>query len=331
MNMQDILKAPCPDCGASNSISLMSRPETVRVRGLNIEVNATAYVCSNCECEFHGPGASDSIELAHQRFRQIKGLMQPAQMKAWRIGLDLKQSELALLLGWSTATVSRYENGALQDDAHDRSMRAAMTPQGLLALAMVATELPEAVRNKLKTFAKHQTAAADQLDKVVSNRLREMGSPHLQWSKLCETVLFFCEGHGVWRPTLNKLLFYCDFLYAKHFNQTVTGLSYVGSKHGPVPNKYELIFATLQDVGVLQNVETTNGAYIAYQHRSVRKPDLSCFSEAELKVLREVRRKFGTMPAEKLEKLSYDEDASRCTPSGKRVALSRAKSLSISI
>lgn len=331
MNMQDIIKAPCPDCGASNSISLLSRLETVKVRGLSLEVNASAYACSQCGCEFQGPGASDPIELAHQRFRQVKGLLQPAQMKAWRVGLDLKQSELALLLGWSTATVSRYENGALQDDAHDRAMRAAMTPQGLLALASVANELPDAVRAKLKTFARHQAAAADQLDKVVSNRLREMGSPHLEWSKLCETVLFFCEGHGVWRPTLNKLLFYCDFLYAKHFNQTVTGLSYVGSKHGPVPNKYELIFATLQDVGVLQNVETTSGAYIAYQHRAVRKPDLSCFAEAELKVLFEVKRKFGTMPAEKLEKLSHEEDASRRTQSGRRVPLSRAKSLSISL
>jgi putative zinc finger/helix-turn-helix YgiT family protein len=331
MKQDDILNDPCPNCGAVHAISLLSRAETVKVRGQSISVNASAYVCSACGADFDAPGATDALEVAYRRFREQKGLLQPEQMKAWRQSLGLKQSELALLLGWSTATVSRYENGALQDDAHDRAMRAAMTPQGLSALVNIATDLPEDAQKKLKSFVKHQAAAAEQLEKVVATRLVEVMSRHLRWEKLCEAVLFYCSGTGMWRQKLNKMLFYSDFLHAKHFNRTVTGLSYVRSAHGPVPHQYELIYATLQESGVLQIIETTNGEYIAYRHHALRKPDVSCFSDTELEVLLKVRRSFERVDAEKLQLMSRSEEASRRTAPGERVRLSLAKSLSLSL
>lgn len=330
MNQENILNDPCPNCGAEHSIGLRSRSEVVKVRGTDVSVSASAYRCSNCECEFDAPGATDALELAYKRYREIKGLLQPEQMKAWRQGLGLKQSELAQLLGWSTATVSRYENGALQDDAHDRAMRAAMTAQGLSALVEVASDLPPGAKAKLQSFARHQAAAAEQLEKVVAERLKEV-TKFVDWEKLCEAILYFCSGQGVWRTKLEKMLFYCDFLHAKHFNQTVTGLAYVRLQHGPVPDKYQLILDTLQESGVMQVLEVPSGVYVAYKHRALRSANLSCFSARELQVLAKVRSTLERKNAEDLQQMSRSEKASTMTKPGEAVQLSLAKSLSMSL
>jgi len=37
----------------------------------------------------------------------------------------ITQEELGVLLGWGGATLSRYENGALQDEVHEKMLRMA--------------------------------------------------------------------------------------------------------------------------------------------------------------------------------------------------------------
>jgi transcriptional regulator with XRE-family HTH domain len=61
-------------------------------------------------------------------------MVQPEDIIQIRKAYDLTQKELASLLGWGEVTLSRYENGALQDLAHDKMLHLAKQPENLLAL-----------------------------------------------------------------------------------------------------------------------------------------------------------------------------------------------------
>ncbi len=331
MNYDQILSDPCPNCGKVGFVHLVRRQEAVAVRGQDFTVEAECFHCKACDTEFEAADGPDTLDLAYRAYREANGLVQPEQLKSWRQALGLKQSELATLLGWSTATVSRYENGALQDDAHDRAMKAAMTSSGLAVLVAAASGLPTEVRERLTAKVDRDLGSAQQLTSVVSHRISHAARVQVVWSKVCETVLFFAQGKGVSRTKLNKLLFYADFLHAKHFDTPITGLTYVRLPHGPVPDDYELLFSALHAEGVLDIAETLVGEYVSYMHTARRSPDIGVFTTTELQALVRVQAEFERTTAKDISERSHLEDAWSMTPAGQPVELSHSKALSLSL
>jgi len=55
----------------------------------------------------------------------------------------LTQGEMSRLLGWGGATVSRYENGALQDKTHDNQLKLLRDPRNM---RVIISENPDALR-----------------------------------------------------------------------------------------------------------------------------------------------------------------------------------------
>lgn len=331
MNHEEILNDPCPNCGKTGDLHLLHREESVKVRGQSVTVNAEFFHCAACESDFETADGPDTLDAAYRKHRDANGLIQPERLEEWRRSLGLRQAELATLLGWSTATVSRYENGALQDDAHDRAMRAAMTPDGLAALIGSANKLSEETVARLWAHAYRLLGSANQLSAVVVSRLSRAASRSVDWTKVSETVVFFCQGKGVSRTKLNKLLFYADFLHMKHFGSHVTGLPYVRLPHGPVPDQYELVFAALHAEGLIDITEAERGENVAYMHCARRSPDISVFTTTELQALMRVRAEFENTSPKDISQRSHDEDAWKKTPASHQVSLAYAKTLSLSL
>lgn len=50
-------------------------------------------------------------------------------------------------------------------------------------------------------------------------------------------VIFFTY-HGVLKTKLMKLLWYTDFLMYKKYKKSISGISYLKYKYGPVPKKF---------------------------------------------------------------------------------------------
>lgn len=331
MNQNEVLHDPCPDCGKVGFIGLMHRQEDVKVRGQVFNVSYKQWHCSACDTIFSVSEGDDPLEIAYRAYRETNGLLQPEILKKWRQDLGLKQAELASLLGWSTATVSRYENGALQDDAHDRAMRAAMSPGGLSELVAAAQKMDSDVLKKLRIRVDELLGSSSQLTSVVSHRLSNVSSVNVNWRKVEEAVAFFSSGQGVARTKLNKLLFYVDFLHQKIFDSPVTGLVYVRLQHGPVPKNYELIYSAMAEEGILSIKEEMFGEYMSYVHKATRGADISIFSTSEKQALVRVLAEFERCSATEISERSHSEDAWKYTATGQEIALSYAETLSLGI
>jgi len=121
------MKDMYPICVSVTELAFTERTEDVDIRGECISVPVAFYTCNACGGDFEDPKSPlDSLDLAYREYRRRHGMVQPEIIREFRTRYALTQQELARLLGWGGATLSRYENGALQDDAHDRMLKLAM-------------------------------------------------------------------------------------------------------------------------------------------------------------------------------------------------------------
>lgn len=114
----------CPNCEKESSLSLILTTEDFNIRGEAIPVEVEYYKCQECGEEFDiSKSDNDPYEVAYREYRRRKGLLQPDEIRLFRIEHRLTQKEFSHLLGIGIATLNRYENGALQSEAHDRVIK----------------------------------------------------------------------------------------------------------------------------------------------------------------------------------------------------------------
>jgi len=141
------VKEQCAMCLNEYSDELFQMID-IEVKGETFKVQEHYYKCLKCGEEFTNPhDPSDPLDQAYREYRKKHGLLQPEEIKGFRTLYGLTQKELASLLGWGDVTISRYENGALQEIGHDKFLRLAMDPRNLLELLRRS---PESISNQMK-------------------------------------------------------------------------------------------------------------------------------------------------------------------------------------
>jgi putative zinc finger/helix-turn-helix YgiT family protein len=331
------MKAICPHCEATRDAKIVNTNETVEVRGEHIEVPVKYYRCLTCGGDFDDPkGDSDPLEKAYAEYRSRHGMVQPSELKAFRKKYGLTQNELGRLLGWGAVTVSRYENGALQDEAHDKEARLAMEPPNLINLI---EETRDAISNdkkqRLLKELRREEEEAFSFERIFEERFGNYeanelsGYRNLDVSKVFNAILFFCRG-GESKTKVNKLLFYADFRHFKEYTTSVTGAQYVHLPLGPVPDNYDHYFAALVGNESLRVEEEVCGQdFVTERLVTVNTPDLSLFSDSELKTLATIKEHFKDYTATKIKGYSHEEQGYKETSEGQRISYEYADALQI--
>jgi len=325
----------CPNCEKETKIKTVTRGEGIDVRGETIEVEAQYFQCTECGVEFESTQGPDALEEAYREYRRRHEMLQPEDIREWRKTYGITQKELSALLGWGGATLSRYENGALQDETHEKMLRMGMEPHNLLNLIR---ETPHAFIPEKRERLIQQLEAAESeavsINKIFEFRLGNYqpdelsGYLRLNLAKLQNAILFFCKG-GQLKTKLNKLLFYADFKHFKGNAVSITGARYVHLQHGPVPNNYEFFFATMTHSRQIEVDEIQIYQYYGENFVSTIEPDLSIFEPSELKVLAEVKEFFKDYTATQIRDFSHQERGYQETPDHDLISYSFAKNLQI--
>ena len=117
----------CPLCDKIHEVDEMERTTTLTIKGEKVIYNERFYFCANSdedENEFETGGMMNKNLLnARNAYRKKKGLLTSDEIVAIRESYGLSQVDLAKLLGWGEATISRYESKAIQDEAYDMMLR----------------------------------------------------------------------------------------------------------------------------------------------------------------------------------------------------------------
>jgi len=266
-------------------------------------------------------------------------LLQPEEIKDWRKAHKITQGELAKLLGLGKATISRYENGALQDEPHEKLLRLAMDPANLLKLIYKSENVFTELRKKRLVEALREVEAnSHSIDDTIILNFGSYepdefsGYRNLDLEKFYNAVLFFCK-EGVFKTKLNKLLFYADFKHFKEYAVPITGAQYAHIPFGPAPDYYGFYYDSLYSKGAIAFIEwegtsedlkeTIVGEII----ESKKEPDLSLFSTSEIRVMASVKEYFEGYSAKAITDFSHKEKGYLETEDGDTISYSYAKQL----
>ena len=117
----------CPLCDKIHEIEERTRIAKTIIKGEEVNYEETYYFCLNSdegENEFvTGKMENENLLNARNEYRRAHELLTSDEIVAIRESYGLSQVDLAKLLGWGEATISRYESKAIQDDAYDNMLR----------------------------------------------------------------------------------------------------------------------------------------------------------------------------------------------------------------
>lgn len=117
----------CPLCDKTHEVEERKRMTAITIKGDKVDYEEKFFLCVNAdedENEFESASMSDENLLnARNAYRIRHGLLTSDEIVAIRENYGLSQVDLARLLGWGEATISRYESKAIQDEAYDTMLR----------------------------------------------------------------------------------------------------------------------------------------------------------------------------------------------------------------
>jgi len=324
----------CPSCGKETEWEKVIHPIEMDIRGENIVVEAEYYRCGECQAEYEDLNSNyDPYNIAYEEYRRRKGMVQPAQIREFRKRYDLTQKELSKLLGLGDVTLSRYENGALQDKVHDKLLQLVMDPQNLLR---ITNEKPYALSDEKRSKLLKKLHFESPILNCVQAALSKEGPNEfngykvLDLKKVSHVIKYFCYNREVFKTKLFKLLFYVDFNNFKLSHCSITGLQYAHLPFGPVPDNYELVIGSiLQSDPTISMQHREIAGYIGETICSFTPPDISIFSEEERAILNEVNTKFEDYTSKKISTKTHAEKGYQETPNGDLITYSYAADLNI--
>jgi len=333
-------RAICSNCEKETQLELVTKEEVIQVRSKPIKVEIQYSRCVECGDEVFDPSLNmDPFDLAYRAYRKEYGFLQPEEIRDWRKANRLTQGELAKLLGVGIATISRYENGALQEPSHEKLLRLAMDPANLLRLIEASEGIfTEGKKRRLVEALREVEADAYSVDSTIIANFGNYdpdeysGYRRLSLEKLYNAILFFCKD-GVLKTKLNKLLFYADFKHYKEYALSITGARYARIPFGPAPDNYEMYYGALSSQKAIEFIEEVYPAkyggepVVGEVIKAAKKPDLSSFTASELRILASVQEDFKESNAREITEHSHKESGYQETPHGGTISYNYAKAL----
>lgn len=114
----------CPDCGAREVRVAAECRSLDHTHGSAVKLSVVIPIWTCKDCRFaYTDGRGQQIEQeAVESFLQRR--LQPQEVRNIRVGLGLSRVQFALLTGFGEATIKRWENGTLvQNASADRFLR----------------------------------------------------------------------------------------------------------------------------------------------------------------------------------------------------------------
>ncbi len=174
MGMVSLIKKvymECPLCGKKHEVEEKERFAETIIKGDRVSYKEKYCFCANSdedENEFATSSmVNENLLNARNAYRVMHGLLTSDEIVEIRESYGLSQVDLARLLGWGEATVSRYESKAIQDDAYDSMLR------------LIKDNPLQALEFLRKNSSKFSLSKKNEIRKKMIEKLESYGKEHL--------------------------------------------------------------------------------------------------------------------------------------------------------
>ena len=329
----------CEECGREVETKVITKRESYDVCGESIEVDAQILVCAECGEEFYCEELDNATLIrAYNEYRRRHKLLLPEEIKKIREQYGLSQRSFAKLLNWGDKTICRYENGSIQDKAHNSLLLFLREPENM------RTYLTE---NEIVLDERQKAKLLDTVDKLEQDKeyragrrffelffsripSEENGFKGFDYEKLCAMVLFFAhKSTGLLKTKLMKLLNYSDMVFYKENGISISGLKYKHLPYGPVPDNFDIILGKMA-ADHLAHIEVIyDGAY--EKHQVVPECDVpeGVLSDSEVEMLNRIYEKFKSFGSVEISDYSHKEKGYNATKTGQIISYAYAMDIEL--
>ena len=334
---------PCPLCDKTHEVEERKRITTITLKGEEVTYEEKFYFCTNAaenENEFEsGAMTNENLLNARNAYRVKMGLLTSDQIVAIRENYGLSQVDLAKLLGWGEATISRYESKAIQDEAYDTMLRL-IKDNPLQALESLKKNSDKfSVKKRLEIRAK----IVEKLDSYGKEFLTRQtfegeyanfeepsdsnGFAILNIDKIEAMISYLAQKvNNLFKVKLMKMLWYSDVLSFAEIGRSMSGLVYRHEAMGALPvGHYSLM--NLENLNVQEemsyNYDTMLHVY------PVANMDYSVLTDEEKVILDKVIIKFKDYKTKDIVDYMHDEKVYIETKPGEIIPFSLAKEIRV--
>lgn len=327
----------CEECGKEVETKIITKREAYTVCGEQIEVDAQVLVCADCGEEFYCEELDNATLIqAYNEYRGRHKLLLPDEIKKIREQYGLSQRSFAKLLNWGDKTICRYENGSLQDRAHNSLLLFLREPENMRTyLTENEIMLDDGAKQKLFSVIDNLEQNASQrvenrfLDMVFSQvPSEENGFKGFDYEKFCAMVIYFSRKiPELLKTKLMKLLNYSDMIYYKENGISISGLKYVHFPYGPVPQNFDLLFDRMMTDNVAHVEVFYDNCYEKHQVIADRDLPDGVLTEQEIEVLDRICDKFKDFGSGDISNYSHKEKGYMATKRGEIISYAYAKDI----
>ncbi len=329
----------CDECGKEVETKVVTQKECYDVCGEQIEVDAQVLVCADCGEElFCEELDSATLVSAYNEYRRRHKLLLPEEIKKIREQYGLSQRSFAKLLNWGDKTICRYENGSVQDKAHNSLLLFLRNPENMRTYLMeneIAIDEKQKIR-LLDTVEKLENNAEYRAERVFFKKIfskvpcEENGFKGFDYEKLCAMVLFFAhKSPELLKTKLMKLLNYSDMIYYKENGVSMSGLRYAHLPYGPVPENFDILFGRMSIDNIAHIEVIYENGYEKHQVIPEKAIPDNILSAEELEVLDRIYDKFKDFGSVEISNYSHKEKGYSATKQGEIISYSYAKDIQL--
>ena len=334
------IKMECPLCDKVHEIEQRIRVAKTIIKGEEVNYEENYYFCPNSEedeNEFStAKMENENLLNARNEYRKAHGLLTSNDIVAIREKYGLSQVDLAKLLGWGEATISRYESKAIQDDAYDNMLRI-INDNPLAALDLLQKNGEQFAENKKLAIKQKIMENLDEEGREYLQR-KALESEYVEYEELSdsngmmklnipklELVISYYASKikKLYKVKLMKMLWYADSLSYKFHGHAMTGLVYCHEDMGALPIGHYKI-GGLQFVNMEEECDYEN---VKYHFLPNDKLDESELSLEEKEILDKVIEKFKSYTAQQIIEYMHDEIAYKKTADKEIIPFSLAEQI----
>lgn len=333
----------CPLCDRTHEIEERKRTTTIIIKGEEVTYEERFYFCANSdedENEFEtGAMTNENLLNARNAYRVKMGLLTSDEIVAIRESYGLSQVDLAKLLGWGEATISRYESKAIQDEAYDTMLRL-IKDNPLQALEFlkknsekfsmvkrleIRAKIVEKLDSYGKEFLTRQTFEGEYAN--FEEPSDSNGFTMLDIDKIEAMISYIAESvNNLFKVKLMKMLWYSDVISFGNNGHSMTGMVYRHEGMGALPvGHYSLM--NLENLNVKEEMSCNYDTMLhVYPTPNM---DYSVLTDGEKAILDKVIIKFKDYKAKDIVDYMHDERAYKETKNGDIIPFSLAKEIRV--
>ncbi len=328
----------CEECGKEVETKIVNKKEIYNVLGEDFEVDAQVLVCADCGEEFFCEELDNATLVnAYNKHRQKHKLLLPNEIKSIREQYRMSQRSFAKLLNWGDKTICRYENGSIQDRAHNSLLQFLREPHNMKKYLMEnEVALSEKQKKKLCETISELEREKYKGARYFLNHIftyapdEENGYRSFDYDKFCSMVLFFAhKSDELLKTKLMKLLNYSDMISYRDNGFSISGLRYVHLPYGPVPDYFDFLLAAMAEDHIVHIEVNYDNGYEKHQVVPERDVVQGVLSKEELAVMNRVYEKFINCGSVDISNYSHHEKGYINTKQGEIISYSYAKDIEL--